>query len=147
MSGAVLSMVVTIHIRDVVTNKAYKVDNLPPGLVTPAAFISGFGFTITKAFETVFSEVDSNYLPYHKYGTMFGAQVMSEFRNFTIQDPVFAENMESYISNCVAYGVMIGRKYDISELERTNNVWELMSHNASSLRMFNYRNGNKGGNL
>ena len=135
----------TIHIRDIITNKAYKVDNLPPGLVLPASFISGLGFAMTKSFETVFSDVDSNYLPYHKYGTMFGAHVMSEFKSFTIQDPVFAENMESYISNCIAYDVMIGRKYDISELNRATNAWELIKENASALRMFNYRNGNKGG--
>jgi len=135
----------TIHIRDIVTNKAFKVDNLPPGLVIPISIISGLGYSTTQSFETVFSTVDNNYLPYHKYGTMFGAQVISEFRNFTIQDPVFAENMESYISNCIAYDVMIGRKYDIFELERTNNVWKLISDNASNLRMFNYRNSNNGG--
>ena len=135
----------TMHIRDVITNKAYKVDNLPPGLVIPAALFSSIGYDLTRVFETVFSMPDTNYLPYHKYGTMFGAFIMSEMRNFRIQDPIFRENIESYISNCMMYDVMIGKKYDIQDLKASNNIWQLIEQNASNLRMFNYRNPGKGG--
>lgn len=135
----------TVHIRDIVTGQAKHVDNLPPGLVIPASFISGLGYGITKGFETVFTTADSNYLPYHKYGTMFGAGVISEFRNIKIQDPVFRENLESFISNCMAFDVMIGKKYDIQEVYSSSNLFKLIKDNASHLRMFNYRTSNKGG--
>ena len=135
----------TMHIRDVVTNKAYKVDHLPPGLVVPAGVISGIGYTSTKVFETLFSQPTGDYLPYHRYGTVFGAQVMSELRKITIQDPLFKENMESYITNCMLYDVMIGKKYDIYELKNSKNIWRLLEEHSSTLRMFNYRNKDHGG--
>jgi len=135
----------TIYIRDVVTNKAYKVDNLPPGLAVPASIISGLGFSVTKAFETVFTLADRNYLPYHEYGTMFGAQVMSDLRNYKIQNPIFRENIEGYITNCMMYDVMIGKKYDIQTLYHEKDILQLITTNASTLRRFNYRNPNNAG--
>ena len=135
----------TVHIRDVVTGKGYHIDHLPPGLVVPAGIISGIGYTSTKVFETLFSQPTAHYLPYHRYGTVFGAQVMSELRNITIQNPVFKENMENYITNCMLYDVMIGKKYDINELKNSNNIWKLLEEKSSSLRMFNYRHEKKGG--
>ena len=135
----------TMHIRDVITGKGYSVDHLPPGLVVPAGVISGIGYTSTKVFETLFSQPTSGYLPYHRYGTVFGAQVMSELRNITIQDAVLKENMESYITSCMLYDVMIGKKYDINELNNSSNIWKLLEDNSSGLRMFNYRHEKKGG--
>lgn len=132
-----------MHIKDVVTKRPIQpVNNLPPALVIPASIISGLGYNITKAFETVFNSPSGaiNYLEYHKYGTMFGAQVISELRNFKIQNPVFRENMESYISSCMMYDVMIGKKYDIQELKTDNNILKRITENASTLRMMNYRN-------
>lgn len=134
---------VTLHIRDVVTKRPIQpVNNLPPALVIPASVISGLGYNLTKSFEMVFSSPSGamNYLEYHKYGTMFGAQVISELRNFKIQNPVFRENMENYISSCMMYDVMIGKKYDIHELKTSNDVLKLITDNASTLRMVNYRN-------
>lgn len=133
----------TLHIRDVVTKKPIQsVSHLPPALVLPASVISGLGYNITKAFEMVFNSPSGalNYLEYHKYGTMFGAQVISELRNFKIQNPVFQENMENYISNCMMYDVMIGKKYDIQDLKSSTNILQLITDNASTLRMVNFRN-------
>ena len=133
----------TLHIRDVVTKKPIQpVNNLPPALVLPASIISGLGYNITKAFEMVFNSPSGalNYLEYHKYGTMFGAQVISELRNFKIQNPVFRENMENYISNCMMYDVMIGKKYDIQDLRSSTDILQLLTENASTLRMVNFRN-------
>lgn len=133
----------TMHVRDVITKSGKSIDNLPPGLVIPASLISGLGFAVTKSFESVFQEKgDGNYLPYHRYGTMFGAQVMSELENFRIQDPVFRENIESYISNCIMYDVMIGQQYDITDLKNSNDIIGLISEHASNIRMFNYRTHN-----
>ena len=129
----------TIYIRDVITNKAKKVDHLPPGLVIPAGLICGVGYSTTKLFETLFSAPTPEYLPYHKYGTVFGAQVMGELKNIKIQDPVFRENLESYITSCMLYDVMIGKKYDINTLYNSEDIWDLLMTHSSTLRMFNYR--------
>lgn len=134
-----------IHIRDIVTNKAYKVDHIPPGLGISASLINSIGFVLTKNFETIFSLVDHNYLEYHKYGSMFAAHIISEVKNFKIQNPLFKENIESYITNCMLYDVMIGKKYDIQELKNSNNIWSILTQYSSSLRMFNYRKFHKGG--
>lgn len=127
----------SMHIRDVITKETFNVQKLPPGLVIPAGIISGIGHGMTRAFENVFTDV--NDLPYQKYGTVFGAQVSSELRNFKIGDPVFRENMESYVSNCMAYDVMIGQTYDITTLKNSRDVFSLIKKNASRFRMVDYR--------
>ena len=127
----------TLYIRDVVTGKADKVDHLPPGLVIPAGIISGMGYSMTKLFETLFASPIPNYLPYSKYGTTFASQVRSDLRKVKIQNPVLKENLEGYITKCMLYDVMIGKKYDISELENSNNVWALLIEKSSNLRLFN----------
>lgn len=129
----------TIHVRDTITGSAKKIDNLPPGLVIPASFISSIGLSLTKEFERVFSLPGKNYLKYHEHGMMFGAEVMSELQNFKIQNPVLRENMESYINNCIMYDVMIGKSYDIHDLKHSSNISELIATHASNIRMFNYR--------
>jgi conjugal transfer mating pair stabilization protein TraG len=143
--GLLITPQSSIWVRDIINMKAKKIDNIPIGLALPAGIISGVGYAITTAFESVFNTVD--YLPYHKYGTVFGAQMMSEARNFKIQDPVFRENMESFIDNCVMHDVMIGRKYSIKDLRNSSSVWQLISDNSSNIKMFNYRNGTSGRNL
>ena len=137
----------SIHIRDTVSTSGKSVDNLPPGLVIPASFISSIGYAVTKQFEEVFSLPDRNYLKYHEYGTMFAAEVMSEFENITIQDPVLRENMEGYINNCIMYDVMIGNAYDITDLKTSNDIMNLIKTNTSNIRMFNYRDPAKGRSL
>ena len=135
----------SLLVRDVVTNQVNKVDNLPIGLTIPAGLVSSLGFAITKEFESVFSSPD--YLQYHKYGTVFGAQLISEARNFKIQDPIFRENMESYIDNCVMYDVMIGHKYTIRDLKNHADLWSLITSKSSKLKMLNYRDGDRGRTL
>ena len=132
-----------LRIHDVLRAEAYSVEGLPPGLVIPAGLISSLGYEMTRAFENFFTSPD--YLPYHKYGTVFASQVASELRNFKIQDPIFRENMESYISNCMMYDVMLGKKYDITDLKTSTNILELIKSHASVLRMLTYRMKNKGG--
>ena len=97
----------TMHVRDVVTGKAYKIDHVPPGLVIPASLLSSIGFSMTKSFETVFSTVDDNYMPYHQYGMMFGARVISEMRNMTIQDGVFMENIFNKSFVKISYAIVV----------------------------------------
>lgn len=132
----------TLWVSDTVTGYRHKVDGLPIGLVLPASVFSGIGFGITQLFDQAFDSVGSN-ISYHKYGQSFGAALISQTRNFKIQDSVFRENMESFIDNCMLYDVMVGRKYTASEIKDETNIWKLVSKNASSIRMMNYRDTDK----
>lgn len=132
----------TLVVSDSVTGYRKSVDGLPIGLVLPASVFSSIGFGITQLFDQAFSTVDSN-VAYHKYGQSFGAALISQSRNFKIQDSGFRENMESFIDNCMLYDVMVGRKYNASELKDSDNIWNLVSKNASNIRMMNYRDENK----
>ncbi len=133
-----------LTVSDSVTGYRNKVDNLPLGLVLPASVFSGIGFGITKLFDQAFSDADSN-IAYYKYGQSFGAALISQSRNFKIQDSGFRENIEGFIDNCIIYDVMVGRKYSASDLRDSENIWALVSKNASSIRMFNYRDQGKTG--
>ncbi len=135
----------TMYWRDVVTGKAGKVDHLPPGLVAPAGVTSGMGYSVTKIFETLFASPMPEYLPYYKYGTTFASQVRSDLKEMRIQDPIFSENLESYINNCVKYDSMIGNIYDIRDLANSPNIWQFLEEHSSNLRMFNYRLPDRGG--
>lgn len=132
----------TLVVSDSVTGYRKSVDGLPIGLVLPASVFSSIGFGITQLFDQAFSTVDSN-VAYHKYGQSFGAALISQSRNFKIQDSGFRENMESFIDNCMLYDVMVGRKYNASDLKDSDNIWNLVSTNASNIRMMNYRDENK----
>jgi conjugal transfer mating pair stabilization protein TraG len=131
----------TLWVTDVVYGTRYKVDNLPIGLVLPASVFSGIGYGVTTVFEQAFSSNEN--IEYAKYGQSFGAALISQARNFKIQDSGFRENMESFIDNCVLYDVMVGRKYNASELKDSTNIWGLVSKDASNIRMMNYRDNNK----
>ncbi len=126
-----------LTVTDVVYNTRHSVDGLPIGLVLPASLFSSIGFAITESFDQAFSSV--NNIPYTKYGQSFGAALISQARNFKIQDSSFRENIEGFIDNCVLYDVMVGTKYSASDLRDEQNIWSLISQNASSIRMFNYR--------
>lgn len=132
----------TLWVSDSVTGFRHKVDGLPIGLVLPASVFSSIGFGITQLFDQAFDSVGSN-ISYHKYGQSFGAALISQARNFKIQDSVFRENMESFIDNCMLYDVMVGSKYTASEIKDEEDIWKKVSDNASSIRMMNYRDSNK----
>lgn len=130
-------------VTDVVYKTRYPVDNLPIGLVLPASVFSGIGYSITESFDQAFSDI-GDHLAYTKYGQNFGASLISQARNFKIQDSGFRENIEGFIDNCIIYDVMVGSKYSASDLRDSTDIWGLVSENASSIRMFNYRGKNKG---
>lgn len=136
----------SLWVSDTVTGFKNKVDNLPIGLVLPASVFSSIGYSITATFDQAFSTVDNN-IPYMKYGQSFGASLISQSRNFKIQDSAFRENMESFIDNCIIYDVMVGTKYSLSELRDSDNIWRLVSENASNIRRMSYRDGNNGKEL
>jgi len=127
----------TVLIKDEITHFYEPVANVPLGLALPASLISGLGYDITKLFEQNFTQVDD--FQYHKYGTVFGAQMLSELKNIRLRDGRHMENMQNFIDGCVVYDAMRGNKYGIRELRNSPDVWGLVSTNASHFFRATYR--------
>lgn len=129
----------TVYIRDPITYhlQLQRVDNVPMILAFLGATISEIGASLTQEIEKVFRLAD--YLPYHETGVVFGSRLLSESRQFKIEDPLFNQNMQRFVQQCVMYDAMIGYKYSLKELRNSDNIWELVSSNASPLLGFLYR--------
>jgi len=129
----------TVIIKDPLTNIIKKVDNVPFALGAFAGFVSTVGKTITENFETVFS-LPNDFL-YHKTGTVFASAIMSQVGHFRIVDPLFKGNMERFVNQCIVYDVMIAKKYTLTELHNTPDIWELVKGKASPILGFLYKGG------
>ncbi|HQZ60109.1 MAG TPA: conjugal transfer protein TraG N-terminal domain-containing protein, partial [Acinetobacter sp.] len=129
----------SVYICDPLTYQGVrpKVDNVPVLLAAVSSLISGIGKSLTEKLEQVFTL--PNYLPYHETGLVFGSRLMSESHLFRIQDPLFHENMQRFVQQCVVYDVMIGYKYTMKDLKTSKNIWELVSTKASPLLGFFYK--------
>lgn len=135
----------TVWIHDPLCNTKSKIDNVPFALGAFAATVSQVGRSITEQFESVFTLPD--YMPYHKTGTVFASQLMSQMGQFRIVDPVFKGNMERFVNQCVVYDAMIGHKYTLDDLQKTHDIWTLVTNNASPVLGFLYKQGNQPGEV
>lgn len=129
----------TLYICDPLTYQNYraKIDNVPVALAVVGSLISEIGKGLTEKLEQVFTLPD--YLPYHQTGLVFGSRLMAESRTFRIQDPLFQQNMQRFVQQCVVYDVMIGYKYTLKDLQTSPNIWKLVSDKASPLLGFLYK--------
>lgn len=141
----------TVFIHDPIQNVRYKVDNVPLALGTMAATTSSIGKAITEKLEQVFTlpgMLDGKtYQPYHKTGTVFASALMSQVGKFRIVDPDFNANMERFVNQCVVIPAMIGHKYTLKELHKSDNIWKLVSENASPVLGFMYKDGRGSGSI
>lgn len=129
----------SVYICDPLSYQAVrpKVDNVPVLLAAVGSLISSIGKGLTEKLEQVFTL--PNYLPYHETGLVFGSRLMSESHLFRIQDPLFHENMQRFVQQCVVYDVMIGYKYTMKDLKSSKDIWQLVSEKASPLLGFLYK--------
>lgn len=135
----------TVWIHDPLCNTKSKVDNVPFALGVFASTVSQVGRSITEQFEAVFTLPD--YMPYHKTGTVFASSLMSQIGQFRIVDPVFKGNMERFVNQCMVYDAMIGHKYTLDDLQKTNDIWGLVTSNASPVLGFLYKRENDPGEV
>ncbi|MDP4154878.1 MAG: conjugal transfer protein TraG N-terminal domain-containing protein [Bacillota bacterium] len=133
----------TVWIHDPLCNTKNKIDNIPFALGAFASLVSQVGRSITEQFESVFTLPD--YMPYHKTGTVFASSLMSQVGQFRIVDPAFKGNMERFVNQCVVYDAMIGHKYTLDDLQKTHDIWTLVTNNASPVLGFLYKQGNNPG--
>jgi len=128
----------TVWITDPVTKYHQKVDHVPYGLGAFAGYVSKIGHGITEQIEKVFVLPDD--LRYQRSGTLFASNILQKAKTFHITNQDLADNMRHFVEQCVVYDAMIGRKYTIEDLRRSDDLWKLVSENASPVRSFVWRN-------
>lgn len=128
----------TVWITDPVTKYHQKVDHVPYGLAMVAGHISKIGHGITEQVERVFVLPDD--LKYQKTGSLFASHLLQQAKTFRITNEDLAENMRQFVGQCVAYDALLGRKYTINDLRNSDDIWGLVSSQASPARSFLWRN-------
>lgn len=126
----------SIEIIDAVNgNKPYAVDNVPLGLALLANITTSLSYALTQLTEMNFSMPDD--LRYHRSGMVFASEIVRAASQFEITDSRFDSNIQGFIHQCVFYDILL-KKYSINDLVESNNIWALVSKNASPARGFVY---------
>ena len=130
----------TVEIIDrVAGNKPYTVANIPLGLAVFSSLTTTLSDALTQLTEMNFTMPDD--LRYHKSGMIFASQLVRAASQFEITDSRFDSNIQGFIHQCVFYDILF-KKYSMNDLLETNNIWSLVSHNASPARGFIYTDEN-----
>lgn len=127
----------SVWIHDPVTKFHQKVDHIPYGLAAFAGYISKFGNIITEQVEKVFTLPDD--LKYQQSGSLFAGNIIQQAKSFHITNEDLAENMRGFVGQCILYDAMLGRKYTVEDLRHSDDIWGLVSNNASPVRSFLWR--------
>lgn len=130
---------IVIHDPLYISQEYQSVGNVPLMLGAVASFTSQVGFGLTTQMEMSFSKPD--YMPYHKYGMLFGARIWDSLGSFNIQDENFALTLNSFVKQCVFYDLLL-HKYTLDELKRSPNIWEFVTqeNQPSVARSFAIKN-------
>lgn len=127
----------SVWIHDPVTRFHQKVDHIPYGLAAFAGYVSKIGNVVTEQVEKIFTLPDD--LRYQKSGSLFASNIIQQAKTFHITNEDVAENMRSFVAQCVVYDAMLGRKYTIEDLRHSDDIWHLISERASPVRSFVWR--------
>ncbi len=126
----------TVNIVDrVAQGKVYAVDNVPLGLAVLASYTSVIGDSLTQLTEQNFSLPDD--LHYGQTGMVMASSLVTAASTFQITDPVFEDNLQDFINQCVFYDILLN-KYSAQDLLTTPNIWQFVTQNASPARAFMY---------
>lgn len=130
----------SVAVVDELNNQSVQVvANVPVGLGFFASTASSIGYFLTQLCDKVFSLPDD--VSYSHTGLVMGSQVVSTATRFQITDPVFSQNMNNYIQQCVFYDVLL-HKYPLDSLFNAPNLWSFITQNASPARAFAYTKDN-----
>ncbi|MBP9777577.1 MAG: conjugal transfer protein TraG N-terminal domain-containing protein [Rickettsiaceae bacterium] len=124
---------VTVHIKDDISRNDFVVGNVPIGLALPAHLVSGTFFGLTRLVETAFHQKDD--ISYSKTGYLFASHVVRNASQVKIIDSEFKKSLNSYLEQCVFYDIYLGA-YTLEQLLRTDDIWGLVTTNASANRSF-----------
>lgn len=127
----------TVHIHDPVSGSVFKVDNVPWGLGATAGVISKLGDRLTKEIEKTFSLPDD--LKYHKTGAVMASHLIATAKTFHITNSDLAETLQSFITQCVVYDALLGKKYTLDDVKNSSNLWQLACDKPSPARSFTFK--------
>jgi conjugal transfer mating pair stabilization protein TraG len=131
-----------LHIQDPVSNVHFTVDHVPWGLGMVSGVISQIGDTLTREIEKTFSLPDD--LKYHKTGAVMASNVIAGAKTFQVTNADLAETCKSFMTQCVVYDALLGRKYTLDDLRQSPDIWKLASTNPSPARCFTYKEPGRG---
>ena len=133
----------TVIIKDPVTRQPpYIVKHVPLGLGAFAGTVSKLSDTITRKIEAVFSLPDD--LKYHKTGAVMASNLIAESRSYHITNADLLATMREFVNQCVVYDALAGRKYTMHDLRTSDDIWGLVSQNASPARCFKFKAPERG---
>ena len=130
-------MVTTANIKDIFSEKPYRVDNVPFILAYPASVINNFFYDVTKYFDTAFQSIGGNYMAYHKYGLTFGASVIGDFKKITYKNKDLMQNFNAFYDRCVIRDLRVG-KYTAEDLRASEDIWKTIEDASSTLFSADY---------
>ena len=111
------------------------VGNVPLGVAFVAATSSEIGDAVIKSTEQAFA--DPQGLAYSDSGLIYGAKLYNQMRGWRILDPVFAQNMESFMTNCT-YNDLLSNYISVGQLQSSANLWSFIRDSASPSAAFPY---------
>ena len=138
----VLQLVLTpktdVAIYDIAAQRDAVVSNVPVIFATAASLVTSVGVGLAESYDALLSLPDD--LTYTKTGSLFGSKLIQASRDFRILDPKLKSEMNEYLRNCVVGDIRLNHKYSVSDLSTTQHIWNLISKNASMLRMTEVNN-------
>ena len=122
-----------VFIYDMSKQGGYEVANVPVVFAVTASLVTSMGAGLAEMFDELFSLPSD--LKYTKTGALFGSKLVQAARDFRIIDPDLKQEMDDYFKNCVVGDIRMNDKYSLRELKQSTHIWDLISKQASPLRM------------
>ena len=109
-------------IKDHVTKRFDTVDNLPALFVIPVGLLEEIGCKFLKEVEK-WIKPPGAYLQYSDYGSNFAASLVTDSKNWYMQDPVLVDNMDQFIQRCIVNTAAIGNEFTHDDVKESNDIW------------------------
>ncbi|CDZ79413.1 conjugal transfer mating pair stabilization protein TraG [Legionella massiliensis] len=122
-----------VLIDDISAETPKLVDNVPVVFALSASLVTTIGYGLAQSYDALLTL--PNDLQYTKSGALFGSRLISASTSFRIKDPELKEEMNEYFRVCVVGDIRLNRKYSVSELAHSTDIWNLITAKASPLRM------------
>ena len=140
---------VNVMIIDRVTGFRAPVANVPWLFAVPAGFISQIGdvvalkidASLTVPYNVSTPKSFKDAITANRNGVAMNAKLIANATHFDFISHDMANNMREFVKECVYYDIAYG-KYTIDELKNTDNLWHLVSENASPLGGVIYQSTN-----
>lgn len=130
-------------VTDYLTDDEFVVANVPWALAAPVSAASQVGRTLALRYESFFrgpahtrvssaSETSlTDKLNFSKSGVGMASKVAERASTFRITDPDMATNMKEFVHSCVLADGLPHRRYTMSQLINSKDIWTLLSEKST----------------